>query len=135
MWHWVSSLYSKVSVTAMLREQLALEKARVSQLEEKVALLQAELQITQTELGNEKQEHQKLRQEHTEEVILWKIVEYRRGKRTFGRWRPFCPKCHLPLEVPDYSEIRCPANCGWTAHLRKKDVLEVIDGLAKMGAA
>src|SRR6266446_10046687 len=120
MWAWVVTTkhaLSKVSVAAMLREQLALEKAKGSKLESEVKDLKAQLATEQSNHSKTSQELQKLQAEHEEEVRVWDAVEFRRGKRTFDRWKPFCPKCHLPLYRGSLV-MMCSGNCGWSCNMK-----------------
>jgi uncharacterized membrane protein len=32
----------------------------------------------------------------SEEIRIHRMIEFRRGKRTGGKWNAFCPKCHMP---------------------------------------
>src|SRR5208282_2229883 len=133
-WISIKSWLGKFSVTALLREQLALSEAKAAKLETenaelkaKIAALQAEHKLTQEALDKEKQEHQKLKDEHKEEIRIWKTVEFRKGKRTFGRWDAFCPKCHMPLFVSpswDCDHVSCSADCGWKAAADADEILE-----------
>jgi FtsZ-binding cell division protein ZapB len=144
MWTWVLKIADKVSGAAMLREQFALAQARVTQLEienaelkTKGAALAAELKLAREDCDQEKAEHQRLKDEHEEEVRIWKTVEYRKGKRTLNKWQPFCPQCHLPLMVSashEFDHVSCSANCGWTAAISADEILKSLEYLKKEGA-
>ena len=44
-------------------------------------------------------------------------IEFRRGKRTDGKWAAFCPVCHLPADTTT-GFVKCPnSKCGWTTIL------------------
>lgn len=146
MWpSWISikSWLGKFSVTALLREQLALSEAKVAKLETEkteftatMATLTAELKQTQTDLCREKRQHQQLKDEHKEEIKVWKTVEFRKGKRTFGRWEAFCPKCHLPLFVSpswESNHVSCSADCGWKPDIDAGELEVFLGHLAKQG--
>jgi hypothetical protein len=62
-----------------------------------------------TDLKNQLAELQK------EEVRIHRTIEFRRGPRTGGKWLPFCPKCHMPVNDTDYGQNLCSALCGWKA--------------------
>lgn len=123
----------------MLREQLVLAQARVTQLETenvdlkaKGAALEAELKLAREGYDKEKAEHQRLKDEHTEEIRVWKTVEYRKGKRTLDKWQAFCPKCHLPLMVSasyEFDHVSCSADCGWTAAITADEILKFLEYL------
>ena len=125
----------------MLREQLALARARVTQLEienaelkTKGAALEAELKLAREEYDKEKAEHQRLKVEHEEEVRVCKTVEFRKGKRTLNRWQAFCPKCHLPLMVSashEFDHVSCSGDCGWTAAITADEILKFLEHLKK----
>lgn len=137
MWDWVVKVLSKVSVTAMLREQLSLEKAKSADLERQIAVLKtenldlkAQLQIVRTDHQQTTQELNRLKEEYSEQVHIWKTVEYHCGKRTFGEWQAFCPKCHMPLRLGDsYRMAECSGACGWTPNMHCKDIYEMIEFL------
>jgi hypothetical protein len=136
---WALKIAGKVSGAAMLREQLVLAQARVTQLEtENVELkaqgaaLEAELKLAREGYDKEKAEHQRLKDEHTEEIRVWKTVEYRKGKRTLDKWQAFCPKCHLPLMVSasyEFDHVSCSADCGWTAAITADEILKFLEYL------
>jgi len=51
-----------------------------------------------------------------EEIRIHRTIEFRRGPRTGGKWLPFCPKCHMPVNDTDYTQSNiCSALCGWRA--------------------
>jgi hypothetical protein len=57
----------------------------------------------------------------TEEIRVFRGIEFRRGERTRGKWMPFCPKCHMPSQYSSAVSpsgfpspaIVCSAHCGW----------------------
>lgn len=57
-------------------------------------------------------------------------IEFRRGKRTNGKWMPFCPKCKLPASTPMFGTfIQCSAKCGWQSTLAHNELDAAIEGL------
>jgi hypothetical protein len=51
-----------------------------------------------------------------EEVRFVHDVEFRRGVRTSNEWKPFCPKCHLPIALRERQAGRPFCNdrtCNW----------------------
>ena len=72
-----------------------------------------------------------------EEIIIHEAIEFRRGKRTRGKWLGFCPKCHMPAQDASVSSdggrliqgATCSADCGW--HVSTRLRLESI--IAELG--
>jgi hypothetical protein len=125
----------------MLREQLALSQLHSSKLESentelksKMAVLEVELKLIREERDQTKQEHQKLKDEYAEEILIHESIEFRKGKRTMNKWIMFCPSCHVPT-FTDYKEdggslVRCSKACGWAGMgFRKKELEETIKEL------
>lgn len=145
MWkNWALKILGKFSVTAMLREQLALSDAQNAQLKSendelkaKIAVSEAELKLTCEAHDQTKQQYQRLQKEHEEEVRTWRTVEFRRGKRTFREWAAFCPKCKMPVHInPDYLGVpTCSGNCGWTCGMTSRELLEFLKFLENPPAA
>ncbi len=127
MWDLVLGKLSKLSVVASLREQLVLEKAKGSELKSEVQTLKAQLASEQSNHSKTSQELQKLQAEHEEEVRIWDAVEFRRGKRTFDRYKPFCPKCHMPLYGGGLVMV-CSGNCGWSCNMKPDEASQVASG-------
>lgn len=128
MWNWPLKTLGKFSVTAMLREQLALAKARVAQLEienaelkAKAAVLEAELKLIREQHDQTKQQFKRLQKEHEEEIRTWRTVEFRRGRRTFGVWAAFCPSCHMPVNLKSFT-TECSAKCGWVSEMSQFEI-------------
>lgn len=126
----------------MLREQLALCEARAVKtetenvnLKAQIATLTAELKLTQQALGDEKQQHERLKKEHEEEVRVWDTVELRRGKRTFNLWRPFCPRCHMPFLLDNRFTVECSGKCGFISDMRKNEVVKIMNDLEAISKA
>ena len=62
-----------------------------------------------------------------EEIRIHKAIEFRRGKRTAGKWMGFCPKCHMPAQdawIPrsrtSEKVVLCSARCGWQVFMKLK---------------
>lgn len=79
-----------------------------------------------------------LAESQAEEVRIYRGVEFRRGKRTGGKWMAFCPKCHMPAQNGSkpilYSHDRakvvfCSAICGWSVFesLGMDEIIKEID--------
>ena len=75
------------------------------------------------------QDLQRLKDTHLEEVRIESGIEFRRGKRTGGKWMGFCPVCHLPADTT--AGVRCPdPKCGWQPSiLYKKKFEEILSAL------
>ncbi len=113
-------------VSEIAHERLSLALDRLAETEVKNEALTLEKNSLQAQLDRERRDHkqtcqdlQRLKDEHTEEARIYKMVEFRRGKRTGGKWVAFCPKCHLPAGAnkdPAYGtpQIYCnDHHCGW----------------------
>ncbi len=97
----IEKLITEHGSAAIISERLAFAKDQFSALERKVAELQIEngrlqerLQRSLVDHQGVKEELQRLQKEHEEDVRIHGGVEFRRGKRTAGKWIAFCPKCH-----------------------------------------
>jgi|SRR5436190_4700945 len=54
----------------------------------------------------------------SDQIVLHKGIEFRRGIKTTGKWMGFCPNCHLPAEDAWLRDrgikvVICSAGCGW----------------------
>jgi hypothetical protein len=128
VWTWISGVVNRISVTAMLREQLAVARAENTKLIEEVAALKAELNIERTNHNQTKQKLERLTKEHEEQISLLRGIEFRRGKRTVWKWVAFYPKCHTALNPQERGwECKCPAGCGWVSNLSERDILEILN--------
>ncbi len=99
----IEKLITEHGSATILSQQFAFAKDQFSDLERKVADLQKQIGDLEAQLERERMEHkqareelQRLRDEHSEEIRIHNSIEFRRGKRTGGLWAPFCPKCHTP---------------------------------------
>jgi hypothetical protein len=72
----------------------------------------------------------KLAEFQEEEVRFANSLEFRRGKRTGGKWVPFCPKCHVPTVYNAYENkyLMCTA-CKWNSLVDGGKLHEIISGL------
>lgn len=122
-------LLSKFSMTALLREQLAVAKARNSELESENKEVRVKFGLEQASHQKTREELERLKHEHAEDVRIWQGVEFRRGTRTGGRWTAFCPKCHSPIVRGSVLNVRCSANCDWSCNLTPEEVNEAIAAL------
>jgi hypothetical protein len=112
--------HTKPPVTTMLRNELSLisEQAEAYQA---AADKQDHTLSTQVEtierLMKEKQAIIAA-QSGVEEKRFHRGIEFRKGRRTGGKWQPFCPKCRLPVnDVIAPTGISrwalCSMHCGW----------------------
>jgi hypothetical protein len=131
----IEKLITEHGSAVILSQQLAFAKDQFSDMERKVADLQTQLGRLDAQLEREREDHklaradlQRLKDEHAEEIRIHRTVEFRRGKRTAGRWAAFCPKCHLPaggnIGMGGSPQVFCTGNCGW--HVYPQMMLEQI---------
>ena len=129
--------HTEQPIQNILRGQLALTREQIEAFQDKSdtqdATLEKQLQRI-TELQDEnaklKDELHQLKNQHAEEVYLWRGIEYRRGKRTFKHWVACCPKCHLPISFEPYGyQISCSGGCGWKTNERSDHVNKFLDHL------
>lgn len=127
----IEKLITEHGSAAILSQQLAFARDQFSDMERKVSELQtqigrlgAQLERERTEKEQARGDLQRLRDEHAEEVRFCRSVEFRRGKRTGGKWMAFCPNCHLPVvdgESMSGALIACCTakhdNCGWHVYI------------------
>ena len=90
---------------------------RLALKDDEIAKLQA--QIRDLQAAKDKQ------QIESDEVVLHKGIEFRRGPKTAGKWTGFCPKCHLPAEDAWVRHGRdkvvlCSGRCGWQVFMASK---------------
>jgi len=120
---YLEKLINEHGSAAILAQQLAFAKDQFSGLERKVADLQTQTGRLEAKLEREQEDHkqargelQRLKDEHAEEIRIHAEtgVEFRRGKRTAGKWSPFCPSCHSPAASPGTGyHFRCQSKaCG-----------------------
>ncbi|MEW6159000.1 MAG: hypothetical protein AB1813_16370 [Verrucomicrobiota bacterium] len=123
----IEKLVTEHGSAAILQQQLAFAKDQFFDLERKVGELQIQVGRLEAQLERERLEHkqaredlQRLKDEHSEEVRIHRLIEFRRGKRTGGKWMAFCPKCHMPVgdskSMAGNPQAFCTAkhaDCGW----------------------
>ena len=101
-------------------DQSAALERQVGELQSKIGQLQAQLEIVTSDRDKAQKELHRLEQEHAEQIIIHRLVEFRRGKRTGNKWMAFCAKCHLPaagVQHPQEDPLAyCSGNCGWIVH-------------------
>ena len=119
----IKKTIADLPVSDIIRERLSLSFDRLADAETKIGELQIQVGGVTAALERERLDHkqareelQRLKDEHTEEIRIHKLVEFHRGKRTGGKWMAFCPKCRMPATDFLYGgkwTIYCSANCGW----------------------
>ena len=123
----IEKLINEHGSAVILHERIALAKDQYAALErqvreslESIATLRVKLEFETNEHEKTKTELMRLKEEHEEEIRIYKAIEFRKGKRTGGKWMAFCPKCHVPAEGGDigvyrenFARIVCTAGCGW----------------------
>jgi hypothetical protein len=116
-------------------DQSAALERQVGELQIKVGQLQAQLEAAILERDNAQRELYRLQAEHGEEIRILYQIEFRRGKRTGGKWDSFCPKCHLPaVETTGnlVNDVYCSGRCGWLVSSRR-GLRQMISELEKGG--
>jgi TolA-binding protein len=125
----IEKLITEHGSAAILSQQLSFAKDQFSDLEGKVSDLQTQVGRLEAQLERERADHkqaredlQRLKDEHAEEIRIHRFIEFRRGKRTGGKWAAFCPKCHAPVANQDgYIDVICSDRaCKW--HVRLDDI-------------
>lgn len=118
-----------IPISDILRERLASAldyssklEAENRALELKVATVHAKLEIEKEKHDASRVELQRFKDEHAEEIRIYRSVELRRGKRTGAEWAAFCPKCHMPVGVTDKCEVFCSGDCGWLCDIGAAEV-------------
>jgi len=127
-------------ISEVLRERLSLALEQSAVFERQVGELQAEKGGLQAQLEREHADHEatkkklkNLEETLREETRFVHDVEFKRGTRTGNEWKPFCPKCHLPLAVPNRADwpFTCSdGECGWASSSTRQVVHEGLAGLA-----
>lgn len=111
-------------------DQSALQEKEMSGVREENAELKAELKIARLEMEKRSADLQRLRDEHSEEIRIHHTIEFRRGKRTGGKWMPFCPKCHLPVSTMTGLFSCSDPKCGWKLLEPAKSLPALIEELS-----
>lgn len=71
----------------------------------------------------------KLAKSQSEDIRIEEGIEFRKGERTSGRWKPFCPKCHMPASQINDFDIVCSAECGWSVWVPFSEYNETLEKL------
>ncbi|MBP7824925.1 MAG: hypothetical protein KA236_00005 [Verrucomicrobia bacterium] len=126
----------EIPMAAILRERLSLALDQSAGFERQVAALQTELGKLQAQLefvtldrDKAREELQRLKDAHAEEVVIHSAIEFRRGKRTRGQRAAFCPKCHMPVTAPMGFKAGCTANCGWACDVTEHELAYILTQL------
>jgi hypothetical protein len=116
MFGWFERLINERGSAAIMEKRLAMKDDEIAQLKAKIHDLETSREKEKTE---------------SDEVRIHSTIEFRRGRRTGGKWMPFCPKCHMPASIDDdglYS-IGCSAGCGWASSVFKRELHGIISQL------
>jgi hypothetical protein len=116
----------EIPMADILRERLSLALDRLDDAERSIGVLQADLGSLRAQLEIERsarhaseRELRLLKEEHAEETRILRGFEFRRSRRTEGKWLPFCPKCHMPIHeisLEDGLVGVCSGRCGWMSN-------------------
>jgi hypothetical protein len=109
----ISELLTRLIKLTKDREAGSLvQQIQQHQLEIHTALVVSDAKIRELE--------QQLTTARAEDVLIHKCIEFRRGRRTGGKWQAFCPKCHMPAQKRGVrtadgftNGVVCSAHCGW----------------------
>lgn len=122
-----------IPISEVLRERVSLALDRLAESEAKIESLQSENGGVKAQLERERTDHeqtkkelQRLQELMHEEIRFVHAVEFRKGTRTGGVWMPFCPKCHLPINLPGDADVPYCTNrggCGWTGIMSPAAIL------------
>jgi CRISPR/Cas system-associated protein Cas10 (large subunit of type III CRISPR-Cas system) len=99
----------------LAKEEFEAQERKLSDAIAKAAKFEAELDRERSERKQAMELLAKLQEEYEEEIRIYKLVEFRRGKRTGGKWMGFCAQCHLPAHYNSHrGEIACTNyDCHW----------------------
>jgi hypothetical protein len=64
--------------------------------------------------------------ESIEEEMVFEDVEIRKSRRTGNTWKAFCPKCKMPVMLPEQSlndRLVCSGDCGWKSSVSANFIL------------
>jgi hypothetical protein len=115
----IADIY-KVRLELAFDQSAALER-QLSDTMMQAARLETKLEAAQRDHDSAQKELQQLKEEHAEEIRILHATEFRRGKRTGGKWMAFCPQCHMPaVSVKDDWAVRCSGrgnSCGWLSEI------------------
>lgn len=102
----LTEILKEAPLSAVLQERVKALELDNSELKRQLEESRCSYQVLQ-------EQHQMLVAEYEEDIRIHPSgIEFRRGKRTGGHWIPFCPKCHMPARVSEYSgTITCSAKC------------------------
>jgi len=128
-----------IPMADILRERLSLALDQSAQFESKIetlrednAEIRAQLRTMTAERDKTREELQRLKDEHSEEVQIHYTIEFRRGQRTAGCWKAFCPKCHLPALVSGVSCVICPdPDCKWGSTLPVTQLCQILEEIGE----
>jgi len=122
----------EIPMSDVIRERLSLAFDQLADAQHQVEVLQTEKGSLNAQLERERTDHEQTKKElkrleelAREESFFVQDIEFRRGVRTGGIWKPFCPKCHLPVVIPDaHDEYACCSdhNCHWVSRVESRQI-------------
>lgn len=128
----IEKLITEHGSAAILSQQLSFARDQFADLERKVSDLQTQIGRLDAQLERERSDHkqareelQRLKDEHAEEIVIHRGVEFRRGKRTRGQWAAFCPKCHLPVVATEDYSASCNG-CQWYSDVHRDELARIL---------
>ena len=129
----IEKLITEHGSAGVLTQQLAFARQQFSHLEKQVSDLQlesgrlkAQFEREQSDHKQAKEELQRLTDEHAEAIRIHSAIEFRRGKRTGGKWMAFCPYCHGPVNFTVGIAKCANTKCQWELLTDEKEVNEMI---------
>jgi hypothetical protein len=129
MFGWFEKLINEHGSAKILEARLVQKDDEISALRMKNQDLQLTLEKEQIQHQKTRDELQRLRNEHSEEIRIYKEIEFRRSKRTDGKWAAFCPKCHLPVSGRGVVQCKDQKRCGWFVLIGKLSTDDLIKEL------
>lgn len=123
----------EIPMADTVRERFSLALDQSAGFERQVAVMQMELgklqalvEVIALDRDQVREELKRLRDEHAEEVVIHRAIEFRRGKRTDGQWMPFCPKCHMPAMANEELAACCTGRCGWYCDVSYHELFRIL---------
>jgi hypothetical protein len=128
----LEKLISEHGSATIIGHNLSFVREQYGILEKKVSDLEANLEVVTLDRNKKSEELQRLQDEHSDEIRIHSSgIEFKRGKRTSGKWLPFCPKCKMPAITPNFGTVvECSARCSWKSTLLHSDLNKVIKELS-----
>jgi hypothetical protein len=106
---------------ALALDQAAISDRKVDEHQAQVGKLEAKIEIIEFERDKYRKDYEMIQAKYSEQVVIHKGAEFRRGLRTGNTWQAFCPRCHCPAVGRDMEHyIHCSDDkCKWVSEIRK----------------